>query len=76
MEGGRKLRRLLPRPIWITENGTCDNADRFRSRYIAEHLAALCGSNLPIERYYHWCYCDNFEWVEGCSARFGLVHVD
>ena len=76
VEVSRKLYRLLPRPIWITENGTCDNADRFRSRYIAEHLAALCGSNLPIERYYHWCFCDNFEWVEGCSARFGLVHVD
>jgi beta-glucosidase len=31
---------------------------------------------LPIERYYHWCFCDNFEWLEGESARFGLVHVD
>ena len=76
MEVSRKLYRLLPRPIWITENGTCDNTDRFRSRYIAEHLEALSKSDLPVERYYHWCFCDNFEWVEGCSARFGLVHVD
>ena len=29
-----------------------------------------------MERYYHWCFCDNFEWVEGVSARFGLVHVN
>src|SRR5690606_13991047 len=25
-------------PIWITENGTCDEKDQFRSRYIYEHL--------------------------------------
>jgi beta-glucosidase len=37
---------------------------------------ALCLSELPVERYYHWCFCDNFEWLDGESARFGLVHVD
>ncbi len=67
---------ILKRPIYITENGTCDNNDTFRCRYIYDHLKALCESNLPIERYYHWCFCDNFEWLEGESARFGLVHVD
>lgn len=76
VEAARKVYTLLPRPIYITENGACDNADRFRARYIAEHLQALCASDLPVERYYHWCFCDNWEWVEGVSARFGLVHVD
>jgi beta-glucosidase len=66
----------IARPIYITENGTCDNADAFRCRYIYEHLEALCRSSLPVERYYHWCFCDNFEWAEGENARFGLVHVD
>lgn len=72
----REMYKLYPAPIYITENGTCDNADKFRSRYIFEHLQALCASDLPVERYYHWCFCDNFEWLEGESARFGLVHVD
>ncbi|MBD5162968.1 MAG: glycoside hydrolase family 1 protein [Oscillibacter sp.] len=71
-----KVYGMLKRPIYITENGTCDNEDRFRARYIAEHLKALSESSLPVERYYHWCFCDNWEWVEGGSARFGLVHVD
>jgi beta-glucosidase len=72
----QKLVSLLNRPVWVTENGTCDQSDGFRARYIAEHLDALLGSGLPFERYYHWCFCDNFEWLEGQSARFGLVYVD
>lgn len=71
-----KTYRILERPIYITENGTCDNQDVFRSKYIYEHLKVITESALPITRYYHWCFCDNFEWVEGESARFGLVHVN
>ena len=29
-----------------------------------------------MERYYHWCFTDNFEWLEGESSRFGIVHTD
>ncbi len=72
----RKLYALHKLPIYITENGTCDNSDSFRARYLHEHLFALTKSGLPVKRYYHWCFTDNFEWVEGESARFGLVHVD
>ena len=71
-----KLYKVLPKPIWVTENGTCDNDDRFRCRYLYEHLKAISQSTLPFTRYYHWCFCDNFEWVEGNSAKFGLVEVD
>ncbi|MCL2600510.1 MAG: family 1 glycosylhydrolase [Treponema sp.] len=76
-----ELHRLLPLPVYITENGTCDNTDlhsddAFRSRYIYEHLKALSESGLPVLRYYHWSFTDNFEWCEGESARFGLVHID
>ncbi|MFX4271821.1 glycoside hydrolase family 1 protein [Propionibacteriaceae bacterium Y1685] len=63
-------------PIWITENGVCDNTDRYRSRFIHEHLQAVVASGLPIERYYHWCFVDNWEWDSGETPRFGLVHLD
>ena len=76
VECARKLQKILPRPLWVTENGTCDNDDRFRSRYVYEHLKAICESDLPFERYYHWCFCDNLEWIEGNWAKFGLVAVD
>ena len=63
-------------PVWVTENGTCDGKDRFRTRYIYDHLKVLSETDAPVERYYHWTLMDNFEWVEGLSARFGLVQVD
>ena len=71
-----RLYKVLPRPIWVTENGTCDNDDRFRCKYLYEHLQVVSQSKLPFSRYYHWCFCDNFEWAEGNSAKFGLVSVD
>ena len=70
------LHRRYPGPIWITENGTCDASDAFRARYLHEHLAAIAGSSLPFERYYHWCFVDNWEWALGEVPRFGLVHLD
>jgi beta-glucosidase len=66
-------------PIWITENGTCDDKDAFRTKYLYDHLneiAKLCEEGIPVERYYHWTLMDNFEWIEGESARFGLIRVD
>ncbi len=76
VQNARTLYALAKLPIYITENGICDNSDTFRCRYIYEHLKALCESGLPVERYYHWCFADNFEWLEGFSARFGIVHVN
>lgn len=76
VECANELYALAKLPIYITENGTCDNTDTFRSRYVYEHIKALCESGLPVLRYYHWCFTDNFEWVEGFAARFGIVHVD
>ncbi len=77
----RSLHERLGVPVWITENGCADNGsatelERFRPRFLAEHLGAILDSGLPIERYYHWCFVDNWEWAEGEVQRFGIVHND
>jgi len=66
-------------PILITENGTADARDAFRSKFIVEHLTQLQRAlkrNVPVEGYCHWSLLDNFEWVEGFSPRFGLYEVN
>ena len=62
-------------PIYITENGTCDNEDKFRCLFLYDHLKQISDLDY-VERYYHWCFIDNWEWVEGEKARFGLIHND
>lgn len=66
-------------PIYITENGTADAEDAFRSSYIASHLAGVARAieaGVDIRRYNHWSLLDNFEWAEGLTPRFGLYEVD
>eukprot|EP00968_Pinguiococcus_pyrenoidosus_P028820 scaffold8120_cov239-Pinguiococcus_pyrenoidosus.AAC.2 len=76
-------------PIIITENG-CDEPDvdsmadpavpdMFRIQFMHEYIeqasiASLEGVNL--QGYYVWSLLDNFEWADGYSKRFGIVHVD
>jgi beta-glucosidase len=74
-------------PIWITENGAADNTpandgacnDVLRLHYLRTHLAqlsAMIAGGADIRGYYVWSLLDNFEWAQGYSQRFGIVHVD
>jgi len=78
-----------PRLI-VTENGAgfvghadtpCDGrvADELRCDYIIGHVDAVLAARRAgarVDGYFLWSLCDNFEWIWGTSARFGLVHVD
>jgi len=75
-------------PVYITENGrACDDVvgpggqvdDPDRVRYLASHLRAVADAidaGVDVRGYYCWSLMDNFEWAEGYTKRFGLVHVD
>ena len=69
-------------PIHITENGCSTDeglADPFRVDYLDGHLRAVhraIEAGVDVRGYFVWSLLDNFEWAEGYSQRFGLVHVD
>jgi beta-glucosidase len=71
--------RFKKLPIYITENGIGDAADRMRPRYILSHLRELLryvNFNWDIRGYYHWSLVDNFEWERGWTHRFGLYALN
>lgn len=66
-------------PLYVTENGLPDAADRLRPRFLVEHLrrvAQALDEGCPVRGYYHWSIVDNFEWNDGWSLRFGLYALD
>src|SRR5690606_37698690 len=74
-------------PVYITENGAafpdqvadgriCDTA---RIDYYQTHLLAVdecMRRGVDMRGYFAWSLLDNFEWAEGYTKRFGIVHVD
>ena len=49
------------------------------SRYLRDHLAAArraLADGVNLRGYFVWSLLDNFEWAEGYTRRFGVVHVD
>jgi beta-glucosidase len=60
-----------------SDDGTVDDQDRIA--YLQAHVAAVdaaIAEGVPVRGYFVWSLMDNFEWAEGFSKRFGLVHVD
>jgi beta-glucosidase len=60
-----------------TPEGDVEDADRIA--YLAAYLKAVnraIADGVPVRGYFVWSLLDNFEWAEGYSKRFGLVHID
>ncbi len=66
-------------PLYVTENGIADGADRLRPAFIRQSLAALDRARargVDVRGYFHWSLLDNFEWNDGYHGKFGLCSVD
>jgi beta-glucosidase len=75
-------------PIWITENGCCYDdvpgpdgsiVDSERIAFLDAHVRAVedaIDKGVDVQGYCLWSLMDNWEWAEGFTKRFGLVHVD
>ena len=75
-------------PVHITENGCsygmgpdADGVvdDQPRIDYLDGHLRAVVAAideGVDVRGYWTWSLMDNWEWAEGFTQRFGLVHVD
>lgn len=89
---GELLRHLHveygPKRMTITENGAafqdvlCADGhvhDQARIEFLRAHLQQVAMARqqgVPVDGFYVWSLLDNFEWSEGYSLRYGLIHVD
>lgn len=66
-------------PIYITETGMSETDDTRRVAFYDEHLKAVAraqGQGADVRGFFAWSLLDNYEWAEGYTSRFGIVHVD
>ncbi len=64
-------------PDEVGQDGRVHDADRIA--YLAAHLRACheaIAAGVDLRGHFVWSLLDNFEWAEGYSQRFGVVHVD
>ncbi len=66
-------------PLYVTENGMSENDDARRVAFYDAHLKAVAEAQkqgADVRGYFAWSLLDNYEWAEGYTSRFGIVHVD
>ena len=76
---GRVQREYTTLPIYVTENGITEGDDARRVAFYEKHLLALKAAfdaGVDVRGFFAWSLLDNYEWAEGYSPRFGLVHTD
>ena len=74
--------------MYITENGCAYGDepdangvvnDQRRVDYLRAHLSEVSKAikqGAPVRGYFAWSLLDNYEWAEGYSQRFGIIHVE
>lgn len=76
--------------IWVLENGISEKGEAYRNgdarfkdplrtRYFQGYIDEACkakNNGVRLSHYFVWSFMDNWEWREGFSTKFGIVHVD
>ena len=83
----RLERDYAPPTLYITENGAAfddhlvdpEVHDPRRIAFLQDHIAVASQTiqaGVPFRGDFVWSLLDNFEWAQGYSKRFALVHTD
>ncbi|NCN11876.1 glycoside hydrolase family 1 protein [Candidatus Kaiserbacteria bacterium] len=67
------------KPLFVSEAGVADSADRDRAEYITKQVAGVWQAiedGADVRGHLYWSLLDNYEWALGFEKRFGLVAVD
>lgn len=77
--GALLMLKRYGKPLWVSEAGVADAADRIRADYITRLVHCMqvaIEKGADVRGYMYWSLLDNYEWALGFEKRFGLVAVD
>ena len=66
-------------PLIITENGIATHDSEKKIRFMKRHVDMIekcIKEGIDVRGYFYWSLIDNYEWLQGLDARFGLYKVD
>ncbi|MCX8031449.1 MAG: glycoside hydrolase family 1 protein [Thermodesulfovibrionales bacterium] len=69
----------LKKPLIITENGIATHDNQKKIKFMKHHIDVLercIKKGYDVRGYFYWSLIDNYEWLQGLDARFGLYRVD
>ncbi|MCL5421947.1 MAG: family 1 glycosylhydrolase [Nitrospirae bacterium] len=66
-------------PLIITENGIATHDNEKKIKFMKRHIDVLercIKDGIDVRGYFYWSLIDNYEWLQGLDARFGLYRID
>jgi beta-glucosidase len=81
-KGLEKVLRYASRlsvPLMITENGIATRDSQKKIAFMKRHIDVIercLRDGMDIRGYFYWSLIDNYEWLQGLDAHFGLYRVD
>ena len=81
-EGLERILRYVSKlnvPLIVTENGIACYDSHKKNEFMKRHVDVIekCRHDgIDVMGYFYWSLMDNYEWLRGFGARFGLYRVD
>lgn len=66
-------------PLMITENGIATRDSQKKITFMKRHIDVIercLSEGMDVRGYFYWSLIDNYEWLQGLDAHFGLYRVD
>lgn len=79
IKGSLALLWRYKKPLFVSEAGLADEADKYRSDYITRQVSSVWEAiqeGIDVRGHMYWSLLDNYEWALGFEKRFGLIAVD